>query len=210
MIQRFSRAAGVLVTSASLALGGLATFAGPTLASEDLDQAAGTCVVNSGDCNAGICVYNSGKCGGGICAVNTGFCGPGCIAAVNIGTCGTSTCSGTGQAILSTGIRYYPDVTVNVGFTFTFNCLEGGSFTGTGTLVTASCGRSSGSGVTNTGIAFTVETVGSMLVAIDSNGEVIAAGNATPIPDLSTNPPGNTCSSGTAKVFQLTGGAVFL
>lgn len=132
-------------------------------------------------------------------------------------------CFGTGQAVLEQGINYFPNLTSNVPFSFTFNCATGGSLTGTGILWTASCGQSFGT-ATVPGIGTVgVQTAGSMVVispvvvdprtsppTVTTTGTTAAGGgNATPIPDLSTNPPGNTCSSGTARVFQLTGGGVF-
>lgn len=117
-----------------------------------------------------------------------------------------SMCTGTGQATLSAGLSYFPTVSSNVGFTFTFNCATGGSVTGFGTLVTASCGRSTGSGTVPGVGSFAIETAGSMLVLTSTvTGAVVGGGNATPIPDTSTVPFGNSCSNGTAKVFTLEG-----
>jgi len=114
-------------------------------------------------------------------------------------------CTGSGQAFLGSGISYFPTITTNVSFSFTFNCATGGSVGGSGVLATASCGKSSGSGTfTGSTKTFTVETVGSMLIVTGPNGTV-GAGNATPIPDTSTIPFSNSCSNGTAKVFQLVG-----
>ena len=76
MVRRFVRAAGVMVATAGLGLGGLTTFAQPAMAH---------CYVNTGDCY-GHCEVNTGDCYGH-CAVNTGYCGPngGCL--VNTGNC---------------------------------------------------------------------------------------------------------------------------
>lgn len=115
---------------------------------------------------------------------------------------------GTGQATLGAGLSYFPTVAANVSFTFTVNCSTGGSVTGNGVLQSASCGRSSGSGTfAGSGQAFDVETAGSMLVVTRAGNPtaVIGAANATPVPDTSTIPFSNSCSNGTAKVFQLTG-----
>lgn len=48
--------------------------------------------------------------------------------------------------------------------------------------------------------------MGSMLIAYNGGSVYISLGNATAIPDSSTMPPGNSCSSGTAKLFTLSGG----
>jgi len=47
-------------------------------------------IVNEGTCNSGVCLINTAgaTCDGGFCVVNTGWCGAGCIAGVNLGTCG--------------------------------------------------------------------------------------------------------------------------
>ena len=113
-------------------------------------------------------------------------------------------CVGTGSATLSQGIAFVPDFRFGVGFQFTFNCITGGSVTGMGTLDRASCGQSYGSGAFSSGKPFSVITAGSMLIIYSKNG-TYGIGNATPIPDTSTIPFGNSCSSGTARNFTLAG-----
>jgi len=115
-------------------------------------------------------------------------------------------CVGTGSATLGAGITYFPTTTANVSFTFTFNCATGGAVTGSGILTSASCGQSYGSGTfaDSGGKQFSVITAGSMLVVYGQNG-AYGVGNATPIPDTSTVPFGNSCSNGTARVFTLAG-----
>lgn len=138
-------------------------------------------------------------------AASTGTAGP-ITHAGAYSRVGTFHCFGTGQATLGRGLAYFPNATFNVDHTFTFNCLHGGSITGFGMLESASCGRSYGN-VTIIGVGtFEVETAGSMLFVLREGSVVISLGNATPIPDTSTIPFGNTCSNGTARTFQLSGG----
>jgi len=213
MIRRLLRSTGVLLTSTGLTFGGIVVFADPAFAActINIGVCSATCNSswNSGWCKSGTCDVNYGVCAGGNCKVNYGYCGPGCMSDVNYGICGNllgRTCTGTGSATLGSGIAYFPTVSTNVSFTFTFNCVEGGTITGSGVLDSASCGRSNGTG-SITGIGdIAIQTAGSMLTV---SGSATGGGNATPIPDTSTVPFGNSCSSGTAKNFTLEGTIVW-
>lgn len=116
------------------------------------------------------------------------------------------TCTGTGQMALQTGVTYFPDIYVNVGFAFTFNCVEGGAVTGYGTFWAASCGRFTGSGHINGLGPFSVEGAGTTLVLTDS---VSGVWHVDPIPDMSTIPFRNSCSNRTAQYFQMVGGVAY-
>lgn len=127
----------------------------------------------------------------------------------------TTACAGTGLATLSTGIGYPTNVsatvppfgTPNVGFTFTFDCAGGGTVTGSGTLDWAACGQSLGTGSIAGVGNFDIATAGSMLVISGAThgNTITGGGNATPVPDISTVPPGNSCSNKTAREFLLVG-----
>lgn len=137
--------------------------------------------------------------------LSTGIAGPAVDANAYEGI-GQFSCLGTGLATLGSGLSYFPNTMANVGFTFTFNCLTGGSFTGSGTLDSGACGRSSGGGTfAGSTSFFLIETGGTMIFA-SGEDSVLSFGNANPIPDTSTIPFGNSCSNGTAKNFQLVGG----
>lgn len=111
------------------------------------------------------------------------------------------TCAVFGGLWLSSGIGYAPKS--NVAFTLSINCITGGTITTDGVLSIASCVVSRGTGfITGVG-SISIETVGEEFVV---TGAATGAGRFIPLPDNSTNPPGNSCSSGTAYVFQVLGG----
>ena len=120
---------------------------------------------------------------------------------------GADACTGTGSATLDDGIGYPPFFTSSLGFTFTFNCIDGRTLSGSGTLESASCGRSFGTGTMDGAGEFQIETLGSMFVVV---GAINGGGNTTAIPDTSTVPFGNSCSNQTASLFTIMGGRLCL
>lgn len=107
-------------------------------------------------------------------------------------------CAATGTTTLSTGIGLPTSPTANVGFTITVDCRNGGTVTASGTLTTASCGRSSGSGSLGTGQTFNVETAGGTFVL---TGQVTGGGQV--VADVTI--PNNSCLNNTASQFKTTG-----
>lgn len=83
-----------------------------------------------------------------------------------------------GRAHLGKKITAFPTVTLNVPFTLTADCETGGSITASGTLTSASCGKSEGRGsiVGASAAGFNIQTAGTMLVL---TGTAKGGGNAT-------------------------------
>lgn len=107
-------------------------------------------------------------------------------------------CAATGTTELSTGIGLPTAPKTNVGFKITVSCLNGGSLSASGTLTTASCGRSSGSGSLSTGETFNVDTFGGTFVL---RGQVTGGGQVV----VDATIPNNSCANSTARFFRTTG-----
>lgn len=108
-------------------------------------------------------------------------------------------CAATGTVTLSTGIGLPTSPTANVGFTISVRCAGTDvRVTASGTLTTASCGRSSGSGSLGTGQTFNVETAGGTFVL---TGQVTGGGQVV----VDATKPNNSCLNGTATQFIATG-----
>lgn len=108
-------------------------------------------------------------------------------------------CAATGTTTLSTGIGLPTSPTANVGFSISVTCAGTGQVvTASGTLSTASCGRSSGSGSLGTGQTFNVETAGGTFVL---TGQVTGGGQVA----VDARVPNNSCLNNTATQFITTG-----
>lgn len=114
-----------------------------------------------------------------------------------------SECVATGTTTLSVGIGFPPGGTrANVGFSITATCLNGGTISASGTLTTASCGRSEGSGTITRGSIsrpIQIQTAGGTF-AITGPG-VVGAGQVVADPTV----PNNSCVNNTARLFRTTG-----
>jgi hypothetical protein len=109
-------------------------------------------------------------------------------------------CVGQGTATLATGIGLPTAPTSGVGFSISASCVNGGSASATGTLSSASCGRSVGTGTVN-GKPFNLQTAGSILVVNHPSSGVSGVGNAVADPRVANN----SCAAGTASKFLVTG-----
>lgn len=114
----------------------------------------------------------------------------------------TRECVATGTTELSTGIGLPTAPKSNVGFKISGRCAGTGlPVSATGTLTTASCGRSSGSGtITVDGVSanFNIETGGGTFVltgGVSGGGQVVA----------DVRVANNSCTNGTARFFITTG-----
>jgi hypothetical protein len=115
-------------------------------------------------------------------------------------------CSGQGGMYLNKniGLPILGSVS-NVGFVFVFNCAVNNgspaSATATGSIASASCGRSTGGIGTVFGKPFVFQSVGTLFIVQSSGGSgVKGVFNAVPDPRVANN----SCASGTAHVFVVT------
>lgn len=120
----------------------------------------------------------------------------------------TTECVATGTTQLGVGIGLPPAGTrANVSFSITATCLNGGTISASGTLATASCGRSVGSGTITRGSVsrpFQIETAGGTFVVTGPG--VAGAGQVVADPTIANN----SCLNNTARFFRTTGAVNFV
>lgn len=112
-------------------------------------------------------------------------------------------CSGIGFMTLDKGIGLPPGSTGNVGYSFTINCILGGSVTGSGTLNSANCLVVQGSGDVNASGKFDINGGGGVWVLTPKSGHTVAGVlQVTPVENI---PFENSCNDGTVRVLTILG-----